>query len=99
MSAVSVQEFLTKVAEDEALQAEVAKAMEAKDTPSALLALVNAKGYDFSADELERAVQEMQEADNTPQGSGEMGDRDLDAVAGGVFSFHRRWLDSLLRRN
>ena len=83
MTITAVQEFLNKVSEDEALQAELAKAMEAENDRQAVTDLAKNKGYDFTPDELWAEVQKRQaEAEKKPE-TGELKDEELEAVAGG----------------
>ena len=86
MSTVSVQDFLNKVSEDQALQAEVAKAMEAENDREAVTKLANSKGYDFSTEDLKTEI-EAREADFAKrQEAGELSDDELEAVAGGFYT-------------
>ena len=83
MTTVAVQEFFNKVAEDEALQAELVKAMEAENDRQAVTDLAEKKGYDFTPEELWAEVQKRQaEAEKKPE-AGELSDEELEAVAGG----------------
>ena len=83
MTIAAVKEFLTKASEDTALQAELAKAMEAENDREAVTALAKTKGYNFSAAELAQAVQENQKA---AEEQGELSDAELESVAGGDLS-------------
>ena len=51
MTTTAVQDFLTKVGEDQALQGELAKALEADNDREAVTALAQAKGYEFTSEE------------------------------------------------
>ena len=51
MTTTAVQDFLTKVSEDQALQGELAKALEADNDREAVTALAQAKGYEFTSEE------------------------------------------------
>ena len=84
MSDTKVEEFLKKVEEDQALQAELAKALEAdNDQGEAVTALANSKGYDFSSDELWAGIQKRQAEFSQHEAAGELSDEELEAVAGG----------------
>ena len=83
MSAMAVQEFLDKVAEDPALQTDLAKAMEAENDRQAVTDLAKSKGYDFSAEELAAEVERRQQEVAQRQQAGELSDEELEAVAGG----------------
>ena len=85
MSAMAVQEFLDKVAEDPALQTDLAKAMEAENDRQAVTDLAKSKGYDFSAEELAVEVGRRQQQIAQRQEAGELSDEELEAVAGGEF--------------
>jgi len=84
MSDTKVEEFLKKVEEDQALQAELAQALESEnDHREAVTALANSKGYDFSSDELWAEIQKRQTEISQKQIAGELSDEELEAVAGG----------------
>lgn len=57
MSTASVQVFFTKAGEDQALQSELAKALEAENDREAVTELANSKGYDFSSEKLWAEIQ------------------------------------------
>lgn len=78
MSAEAVNDFLKKVAEDEALMGELAQAMEAEDDRAAVAQLAISKGYDVTPDELWAEVQKRQAEAGT-----ELSDEELESVAGG----------------
>ncbi|MBE7383671.1 MAG: Nif11-like leader peptide family natural product precursor [Leptolyngbya sp. SIO1E4] len=84
MSTTSVQDFFTKVGEDQALQAEMAKALEADNDREAVTELANSKGYDFSSEELWAEIQARQAELAKRQKAGEISDEELEAVAGGA---------------
>lgn len=84
MTTTAVQEFLTKVGEDEALQKELATALDAENDRQAVTELAESKGYDFTPEELWAEVQKRQvEAEEKQEGDGELSDEELEAVAGG----------------
>ena len=83
MSTTAVQEFLAKVAEDESLQSDLTKAIEADNDREAVTQLGNSKGYDFTADELWAEIQQRQSEVQKRQEAGELSDEELEAVAGG----------------
>ena len=85
MTTTAVQEFLGKVETDEALQAELAKALEAENDRQAVTELADSKGYDFTPEELWAEVQRRQEEAKQKQAEGELSDEELEAVAGGEF--------------
>ena len=84
MSVNKVEEFLTQIAEDEALQAELVKALEAENDREAVTELANSKGYDFSSEELWAEIQKRQAEFEQKQTAGELSDEELEAVAGGA---------------
>jgi predicted ribosomally synthesized peptide with nif11-like leader len=84
MSLTKVEEFLNNVGEDQALQAELAKALEAENDREAVTALAKSKGYDFSSEELWAAIQKRQAEFSQKEAMGELSDEELEAVAGGV---------------
>ena len=83
MSDTKVEEFLKKVEEDQALQAELAKALEAENDREAVTALAKSKGYDFSSEELWAGIQKRQAEFSQHEAAGELSDEELEAVAGG----------------
>ncbi|MDB9524601.1 Nif11-like leader peptide family natural product precursor [Oscillatoria sp. CS-180] len=83
MSITAVQEFLGKVAEDPALQNDLAKALEAESDRQAVANLAKSKGYDFSPEELAAEVERRQQEVAQRQEAGELSDDELEAVAGG----------------
>ncbi len=83
MTTTAVQEFLTKVGEDEALQKELATALEAENDRQAVTELAESKGYDFTPEELWAEVQKSQAEAQAKQEAGELSDEELEAVAGG----------------
>lgn len=82
MAITSVQEFLTKVGQDQALQTELATALEAENDRQAVTELAKSKGYDFSPEELWAEVQKRQAA--AQEAAGELSDKALEEVAGGL---------------
>ena len=52
MTTTAVQDFLTKGSEDQVLQNELAKALEANNDRAAVTALAQSNGYEFTSDEL-----------------------------------------------
>ena len=90
MTISAVQEFLDKVAEDEALQAELSQALEAENDRQAVTELAQSKGYEFSPEELWAEVQKRQAEAQQSQESEELSDRELEAVAGGVYTLSYR---------
>ena len=87
MSATAVQGFLGKIAEDESLQSELAKAMEADDDRAAVTELAKSKGYEFTSEELWAEIQARQAELEQRQAAGELSDEELEAVAGGGTPF------------
>jgi predicted ribosomally synthesized peptide with nif11-like leader len=84
MSLTKVEEFLNNVGEDQALQADLAKALEAENDREAVTALAKSKGYDFSSEELWAAIQKRQAEFSQKEAAGELSDEELEAVAGGL---------------
>jgi predicted ribosomally synthesized peptide with nif11-like leader len=85
MSITAVEEFLTHVGQDPALQTELTQALDADNDREAVTALAQSKGYSFSPDELWAEVQKRQ-ADfksDPPTEDLELSDEELESVAGG----------------
>ena len=83
MSMEAVNQFLTKVSEDQQLQAELAQAMEAEDDQQAATELAAKYGYDFTPDELGLEIQNRQSEFQSNQEAGTLSEEELEAVAGG----------------
>ncbi|MBE7383668.1 MAG: Nif11-like leader peptide family natural product precursor [Leptolyngbya sp. SIO1E4] len=83
MSATAVEEFLTKVGEDQALQTELANALQAENDRQAVTELATSKGYNFTPEELAAEVEKRQQVAQERASSGELSDEELEAVAGG----------------
>ncbi|WP_445627691.1 Nif11 family protein [Nostoc sp. DSM 114167] len=92
MSLTACTEFLDKINSDAALQQEAITALEDKagveEAANAFVSLGAKHGYEFSAAEATQKYQEI-----TAQGEGELDDRALEQVAGGVRL--RRWNEGL----
>jgi predicted ribosomally synthesized peptide with nif11-like leader len=84
MSITAVQEFLTKVSEDQALQEQIAKAMESDNDRQAVTDLARSKGFDFTTDELGQEIQNREAAARQKAEAGELSEDELEAVAGGA---------------
>jgi predicted ribosomally synthesized peptide with nif11-like leader len=90
MSAESVGKFLEKVQTDEKLQEELAQIIESSANSGAEGAdrqgateLGKKYGFDFSSEELWAEIKKRQDEFKERQGSGELSDEELEAVAGG----------------
>jgi predicted ribosomally synthesized peptide with nif11-like leader len=84
MSMSAVQEFLTKVSEDQALQEQIAKAMESDNDRQAVTDLARSKGFDFTAAELGQEIQNRADTARQQAESGELSEDELESVAGGA---------------
>jgi predicted ribosomally synthesized peptide with nif11-like leader len=90
MSTQSVTQFLERVETDEQLQAELAQVIESASGASeegadriGATELGKKYGYEFSSEELWAEIQKRQSQLQERQGSGELSDEELEAVAGG----------------
>ena len=81
MTISTVKTQLNNVENDEALQSELRLALQAEQSPQAVVELAQSKGYEFSPLELKAEWKERQ-AQQT-QDSDELSDEDLETVAGG----------------
>lgn len=86
MSLEVVNQFLQKVTEDEQLQGELAKALEAENDREAATNLAAKYGYDFTPDELWTEIQNRQSEFQQKQAAEELSEEELEAVAGGFCS-------------
>jgi predicted ribosomally synthesized peptide with nif11-like leader len=84
MSIAAVQDFLTKVSEDQALQEQIAKAMESDNDRQAVTDLARSKGFDFTAAELGQEIQNREAAARQQAEAGELSEDELESVAGGT---------------
>jgi predicted ribosomally synthesized peptide with nif11-like leader len=83
MSIQAVNQFLTKVGEDQQLQAELAQAMEAENDRQAATELGAKHGYEFTPEELASEVENRQSEFQSRQSANELSEEELEAVAGG----------------
>lgn len=83
MTTTAVQEFFNKVSEDEALQAELAQALEEENDREAVTELAQSNGYEFTPEELWAEVQKRQAEAPAEAPTGELSDEELEQVAGG----------------
>jgi predicted ribosomally synthesized peptide with nif11-like leader len=90
MSTQSVTQFLARVETDEQLQEELAQVIESASSAGGegadrqgATALGKKYGFDFSSEELWAEIQKRQGEFQQRQGSGELSDDELEAVAGG----------------
>jgi predicted ribosomally synthesized peptide with nif11-like leader len=85
MSMSAVQDFFAKIAEDQSLQEELAKAMEAENDRQAVTDLAHSKGFDFTPEELAQEIQNRQAEAQRQIEAGELSEDELESVAGGEF--------------
>lgn len=83
MSIEAVNQFLTKVTEDQELQVELVIAMEAENDSQAATKLAAEHGYVFSLEELGTEIANRQSEFQIRQSAVELSDEELEAVAGG----------------
>ena len=83
MSIKSVKQFLSKVTEDQELQAELATAMEAENDRQAATELGAKHGFQFTPEELGSEIANRQSEFQTKQSANELSEQELEAVAGG----------------
>jgi predicted ribosomally synthesized peptide with nif11-like leader len=84
MSLSAVQEFLTKISEDQALQEQIAKAMESDNDRQAVTDLARSKGFEFTTAELGQEIQNREDTFRQQAEAGELSEDELEAVAGGA---------------
>ena len=83
MSTAAVEQFFAQIQNDENLQAELAKALEAENDRVAVTELAKSKGYEITSEELWAEVQKLQAEAQKRQEAGELSDEELETVAGG----------------
>lgn len=85
MTVEAVSQFLKKAFEDDTILEEVAKAIEAGGDREEIVQLAAKHGYQFTPDELGSSIEEMTAAGaKIRQQAVELGETELDAVAGGT---------------
>ena len=84
MAITSVQEFLDKVEQDEALRAELATVLQTGNERRAVTELAQSKGYKFSPEELLAEVEKRKAEGEKNLELGELSNEDLEQVAGGL---------------
>jgi predicted ribosomally synthesized peptide with nif11-like leader len=84
MSMSAVQDFFTKIAEDQSLQEELAKAMEAENDRQAVTDLARSKGFEFTTEELAQEIQNREAEAQRQIEAGELSEDELESVAGGA---------------
>jgi predicted ribosomally synthesized peptide with nif11-like leader len=90
MSMSAVQDFFAKIAEDQSLQEELAKAMEAENDRQAVTDLARSKGFDFTPEELAQEIQNREAAIQQQLEAGELSEDELESVAGGALYVSQR---------
>ena len=83
MSIEAVNQFLTKVSQDQQLQAEVDRVIETGNARQAVTQLGTKHGYQFTPEELASQFQNYQSELKTQAASNELSEEELEAVAGG----------------
>lgn len=83
MSTEAVNQFLTKIGEDKELQAALTQAMEGENDRQAIVKLAASYGCNFTVDELDSEIANLQKEFERRQESGELNEEELEAVAGG----------------
>lgn len=91
MSIETVNQFLTKVSQDEKLQTELSQAVKEQESATAAVELADQHGYKFTPEEFEQQIQKMQKAQD-----GELSEEELETVAGGLAPLAVAALGSLL---
>ncbi|MDJ0650319.1 MAG: Nif11-like leader peptide family RiPP precursor [Xenococcaceae cyanobacterium MO_188.B19] len=84
MTIEAVNQFLTKVGEDQQLQAELAQVMEAENDCQAATELAAKYGYDFTPEELASEIEKRQNEFQNNDTSDELSEEELESVAGGA---------------
>lgn len=77
MSIEAVNQFLTKVSEDQKLKDELSQAMESKTDRQAATKVAAQHGYNFTPEELGTQLEQIKAAN-------ELNEKELEAVAGGA---------------
>ncbi|MGL5874044.1 MAG: Nif11-like leader peptide family natural product precursor [Xenococcaceae cyanobacterium] len=82
MSIEAVNQFMQKVSEDTSLQSELAKVSGSQTELQNIIDLGGKYGYEFTPEELSKEIQSRQSA--SQQSDGEISEKELEAVAGGI---------------
>lgn len=82
MSIEAVNQFLTKVSQDEKLQTELTQAMGPNKERIGAVNLASQYGYKFTLQEYEQQINELQKV----QTEGELSEQELESVTGGFWT-------------
>jgi predicted ribosomally synthesized peptide with nif11-like leader len=86
MTIEAVNQFLTRVSQDEKLQQDLANILQAEGNDREAATELGAKyGYQFTPDELWQEISNRQSEFQQRQQAGELSDDELEAVAGGKY--------------
>ena len=89
MSIEAVDQFLTKVNQDEKLQAELSQVMKSQNDRQAAVDLAAKHGYAFTTEELDKRIEQL-EAIQAKQAANEtLSEEELEAVSGGGIPWGR----------
>jgi hypothetical protein len=83
MSSEAVNQFFQKIDEDRQLQQEFASALKAENNRQTTMELANRYGYQGTSDELWGEIQNIQSEFQSKLDSGEVSEKELEAIAGG----------------
>ena len=84
MSIEAVNQFLTKVKQDQQLQSEVSQAMSGENKSQATIKIAAKHGYKFSAQELDSRIEQLQTIEAKQSTGGKLSEEELEAVSGGL---------------
>ena len=87
MSIEAVNQFLTKVKQDQQLQSEVSQAMSGENKSQATIKIAAKHGYKFSAQELDSRIEQLQTIEAKQSTGGKLSEEELEAVSGGLCTF------------
>ena len=83
MSIEAVNQFLTKVNQDEKLQAELSQVMKSQNDRQAAVDLAAKHGYEFTTEELNERIEQIQSIQAKQAANETLSEEELEAVSGG----------------
>ena len=84
MTIEAVNQFLTKVQQDQELKAELSQAMSSKTDRQAATRVANKHGYEFNQEELSSRIEQLRSIQAKQLTNEELNEEELEAVAGGL---------------
>ena len=84
MTIEAVNQFLTKVQQDQELKAELSQAMSSKTDRQAATRVANKHGYEFNQEELSSRIEQLKSIQAKQAANEELNEEELEVVSGGI---------------